>query len=66
MENQMANERLDERTARLKRVIQQAGESVARWGDEKLHDATVTFYSRSSHPSSSSCGHSGTQPKLHT
>lgn len=41
------NEQRAERLAKLTRVIEHANASVARWGAEKMHDATVTFYSRS-------------------
>jgi hypothetical protein len=38
---------LEDRTVRLRRVIEHADESIASWSPEKHRDATLTFYSRS-------------------
>jgi hypothetical protein len=43
-------ETVDEKIARLRRVIEHANRSIEMWGPGKYRDATVTFYSRSSEP----------------
>jgi hypothetical protein len=48
MSEQANSDCIAEKTARLRRVIEHADESVSKWSVEKRRDASLTFYSRSS------------------
>ena len=54
-DNEESNSATEDSSARLRRVIQHADASIARWSVEKRRDATITFYSRSSDTSVQTC-----------